>query len=59
MKRSWSQQKYRLSIKNKKSINFLLENETEKELNKLCSDLKLTKNQLIELAIEQINKSKH
>ncbi|EGR2588751.1 hypothetical protein DXI11_06470 [Vibrio cholerae] len=59
MKRSWSQQKYRLSIKNKKSINFLLEKETEKELNKLCSDLKLTKNQLIELAIEQINKSKH
>ncbi|TXY42603.1 hypothetical protein FXE84_09180 [Vibrio cholerae] len=59
MKRSWSQQKYRLSIKNKKSINFLLEKETEKELNKLCSDLKLTKNQLIELAIEQINKSKN
>ncbi|EPO2956145.1 CopG family transcriptional regulator, partial [Vibrio cholerae] len=59
MKRSWSQQKYRLNVKNKKSINFRVEKETEKKLNKLCSDLKLTKSQLIELAIEQINKSKH
>ncbi len=58
MKRSWSQQKYRLSVKDKKSINLRVEKETEKKLNKLCADLKLTKSQLIELAIEQINKSK-
>ncbi|EKF9647000.1 ribbon-helix-helix protein, CopG family [Vibrio cholerae] len=59
MKRSWSQQKYRLSVKNKKSINLRVDKEIEKKLNNLCSDLKLTKSQLIELAIEQINKSKH
>ncbi|ELA4924491.1 CopG family transcriptional regulator [Vibrio cholerae] len=59
MKRSWSQQKYRLSVKDKKSINLRVDKETERKLNNLCSDLKLTKSQLIELAIEQINKSKH
>ncbi|EON6315404.1 CopG family transcriptional regulator, partial [Vibrio cholerae] len=59
MKRSWSQQKYRLSVKDKKSINLRVDKEIEKKLNNLCSDLKLTKSQLIELAIEQINKSKH
>ncbi|MGT3801486.1 CopG family transcriptional regulator [Vibrio cholerae] len=59
MKRSWSQQKYRLSVKNKKSINLRVDKEIEKKLNNLCSDLKLIKSQLIELAIEQINKSKH
>ncbi|EGR0189805.1 CopG family transcriptional regulator, partial [Vibrio cholerae] len=31
----------------------------EKKINKLCADSKLTKSQLIELAIEKINKSKH
>lgn len=59
MKRSWSQQKYRLSVKDKKSINLRVDKEIEKKLNNLCSDLKLTKSQLIELAIEQINKFKH
>lgn len=59
MKRSWSQQKYRLSVKDKKSINLRVDKEIEKKLNNLCSDLKLTKSQLIELAIEQINKSKY
>ncbi|EGQ9502809.1 type II toxin-antitoxin system RelB/DinJ family antitoxin [Vibrio cholerae] len=59
MKRSWSQQKYRLSVKDKKSINLRVDKEIERKLNNLCSDLKLTKSQLIELAIEQINKSKH
>ncbi|EJL6904202.1 ribbon-helix-helix protein, CopG family, partial [Vibrio cholerae] len=42
-----------------KSINLRVDKEIEKKLNNLCSDLKLTKSQLIELAIEQINKSKH
>ncbi|ELM3769040.1 CopG family transcriptional regulator, partial [Vibrio cholerae] len=49
MKRSWSQQKYRLSVKDKKSINLRVDKEIEKKINKLCTDLKLTKSQLIEL----------
>ncbi|STY55012.1 MULTISPECIES: hypothetical protein [Vibrio] len=48
MKRSWSQQKYRLSVKNKKSINLRVDKEIEKKINKLCADSKLTKSQLIE-----------
>lgn len=43
MKRSWSQQKYRLSVKDKKSINLRVDKEIERKLNNLCSDLKLTK----------------
>ncbi|MCD6647829.1 CopG family transcriptional regulator [Vibrio cholerae] len=52
MKRSWSQQKYRLSVKDKKSINLRVDKEIEKEINKLCTDLKLTKSQLIELLLK-------
>ncbi|MBF4426352.1 ribbon-helix-helix protein, CopG family, partial [Vibrio anguillarum] len=48
IKRSWSQQKYRLSVKNKKSINLRVDKEIEKKINKLCADSKLTKSQLIE-----------
>ncbi len=52
MKRSWSQQKYRLSVKDKKSINLRVDKDTEKKINKLCADLKLTKSQLIELLLK-------
>ncbi len=52
MKRSWSQQKYRLSVKDKKSINLRVDKEIEKKINKLCTDLKLTKSQLIELLLK-------
>ncbi|EGR4185383.1 CopG family transcriptional regulator, partial [Vibrio cholerae] len=52
MKRSWSQQKYRLSVKDKKSINLRVDKEIEKKINKLCSDSKLTKSQLIELLLK-------
>ncbi|ELJ8529753.1 CopG family transcriptional regulator [Vibrio cholerae] len=52
MKRSWSQQKYRLSVKDKKSINLRVDKEIEKKINKLCIDLKLTKSQLIELLLK-------
>ncbi|WP_233347116.1 CopG family transcriptional regulator [Vibrio cholerae] len=52
MKRSWSQQKYRLSVKDKKSINLRVDNEIEKKINKLCADSKLTKSQLIELLLK-------
>ncbi|EMI4326494.1 CopG family transcriptional regulator [Vibrio cholerae] len=52
MKRSWSQQKYRLSVKDKKSINLRVDKEIEKKINKLCADSKLTKSQLIELLLE-------
>ncbi|MGT2592805.1 CopG family transcriptional regulator [Vibrio cholerae] len=52
MKRSWSQQKYRLSVKDKKSINLRVDKEIEKKINKLCADSKLTKSQLIELLLK-------
>ncbi|EOE3917718.1 CopG family transcriptional regulator [Vibrio cholerae] len=52
MKRSWSQQKYRLSVKDKKSINLRVDKEIEKKINKLCTNLKLTKSQLIELLLK-------
>ncbi|ASG03031.1 CopG family transcriptional regulator [Vibrio anguillarum] len=53
IKRSWSQQKYRLSVKDKKSINLRVDKEIEKKINKLCADSKLTKSQLIELLLKK------
>ncbi|MGY5709205.1 CopG family transcriptional regulator [Vibrio cincinnatiensis] len=57
MKKSWSQQKYRLKKNKKKQISFQVEADTDRMLKKLCKELNITKSQLLEDAINKLKNS--